>query len=453
MFAPTRFASHRVVPVLLLALATLLVVAGQARAATAEATVALSGPSVAPGGGGGFGIYNFAITPAGSGAHPFGGGVKRGHCVEVKVQGGAGEATLRSEGDVALNPAASAAQPGRVAWLVLSSLHAQDAPAGPLSEDQLADAHQSAIWKYTDPTETRRGTSSDPDVAAKADELAGEAEKHKDAAQREAALVATGEEICGGGTRGVMVSGAPFSTAVLNAAGGTFPDGATSIELELGEDGTATTEVSAGVGTVTVTGTITEATLVHVDFKNKQDLVYTEKKDVDVELTIDFPACETPQTPTQPTTTTTPEAQLIPVSTPAVRASPRRAIPARLRIVKRGPRQARAGKRIRYVITVRNTSRVRARRVVIQDRLPAGMVLAKRTRGMTVRGRTIIMRVGSLGPRRTIRRVVTVRVLNGTGGRRCNRAIANAANARLVRTRVCTRIRRIAPRVLPAVTG
>jgi uncharacterized repeat protein (TIGR01451 family) len=127
----------------------------------------------------------------------------------------------------------------------------------------------------------------------------------------------------------------------------------------------------------------------------------------------------------------------------------------RLIVVKTAPRRARAGGRITYVIRVTNRGRARARDVVIRDRMPAGVAITRRPRGVTLRSGELTWRVGDLraGRSRTVR--VTVRIARDTAGRRCNVARASADNAATARDRACTVIRRraVAGVVRPAVTG
>ena len=132
----------------------------------------------------------------------------------------------------------------------------------------------------------------------------------------------------------------------------------------------------------------------------------------------------------------------------------RKAPRSRLRIGKRGPRRAAAGSLVRYRITVSARSKVAARRVVVRDILPRGMVLAKRTKGLRVKGRQLIWTVRGLSRKRSVSRIVTLRVLKSTRGTRCNRADAIARNASRVRTRSCTKIVQPKPKtVSPAVLG
>jgi uncharacterized repeat protein (TIGR01451 family) len=413
-----------------------LLMATSARAATQPATATLDGSVISPGTGAGFGIYNFTISHDGAGAFPFTTGAKRGHCVEFTVTAEGGDGILRTDGDVALNPAASTSdQDNRVAWLVQSSTYSQDTPgASTLDADLTADAHQSAIWQYTDPDEAG-AVSGDASVAAEASRLIAAAEANKGAAQQQAAMAAVGPAPgCGGGTQAVEVRGAPFTTAevAVSSGSGTFPGGGTSVALDLGPDGVATTSVTAAGGTVVLSATIAQSKLVHVDFGSTQDFAYVETTPVPVQLRLEFPPCTKPGAPNVPTT------------------GQRR---ASLRITKRGPRRVRAGGRISYLITVRNASRVAARNVVIRDRLPSGMVLRRRIGGMAVRGRTVSIRVGTIGPRRTVRKRVYVSVLRETRGRRCNVARVTASNAPARGARTCARVIRVARRVSPAVTG
>ena len=85
-----------------------------------------------------------------------------------------------------------------------------------------------------------------------------------------------------------------------------------------------------------------------------------------------------------------------------------------------GPHGRRRDARWSSGSSVRNTSRVRARGVVLRDLLPQGMVLAVRTGGVRISGRTLTWRVGDVPAGRTVTRTVRVRILSGAAGRICN---------------------------------
>lgn len=171
-------------------------------------------------------------------------------------------------------------------------------------------------------------------------------------------------------------------------------------------------------------------------------------------------ACEDPKEPTDPPptppsppSTPQPETEPTPPSSSQVKSSttaPRRAV---LRASKTGPRRALSGRTVTYRLRLTNRSNVVARRVVLRDLLPPGMVLAKRPAGAAVRGRLVQWKVGNLGPRRTVVRTIRVRILATTSGRRCNLMQGRARNARTVRNRACTVVKRVKTGVLPAVTG
>jgi len=121
---------------------------------------------------------------------------------------------------------------------------------------------------------------------------------------------------------------------------------------------------------------------------------------------------------------------------------------------KRSALTATAGSLVRYRIIVSTLGRVAARNVRVRDILPRGMVLATRRRGVTVKGRNLIWSARGINRTRSLTKIVTLRVLTGTAGTRCNRADAVASNASRVRTRSCTRI--VQPKskpVTPAVLG
>jgi uncharacterized repeat protein (TIGR01451 family) len=121
----------------------------------------------------------------------------------------------------------------------------------------------------------------------------------------------------------------------------------------------------------------------------------------------------------------------VPAAQPPAVVAP---LPARttLGIRKTAPARALAGKRITYVIRVRNRGRVAARNVVLTDRLPAGLVFVRATPRATVRGRAVTMRLGRIlpGKVRTVR--ITVRH-TGAAGRKVNTAYAKASNSVRVR--------------------
>jgi len=445
--APTRAAAVTIA----VFLAALLAFAGQAAAADQPANMTFNTSSPTPGSGFGFGLYNYAIAHDDTGNFPFAPGDKRGHCVQETVLAFDGPAILKTDGDVALNPppdgVTAADQANRIAWLLLSSLYNQDnAEASSLTLTQRADAHQSAIWHMTDAGNPKI-VSSDAATAEETTRLLAASDVNKAAAQQAPSMVATGAVTCNGGTRGVSVAGAPFGTAELTitSPNGTFPGGAKSASLDLGPTGAASTTVTGGVGAVAISAIVPQAKLVQADFEETQDLVYTETTGVPVQLAIDFPPCATPVAPAP--------APAIPAAVPPITQVAAAAPRTRLQVIKRGPKRARAGSRIRFTIIIRNRTRVVARNVVVTDRLPRGMVLAKRNKGLRINGRNLSIRVGSIGPKRTIRRTVTVNVLRSSRGRRCNVATANASNANRVRARACTRVIRVVRKIAPAVTG
>ncbi len=127
----------------------------------------------------------------------------------------------------------------------------------------------------------------------------------------------------------------------------------------------------------------------------------------------------------------------------------------RLVVDKGAPGRARSGDTVTYVIRVTNRGRATADRVVIRDRMPAGMAITRRPSGVTFRSGELTWRVGDLRPGRTRTVRVRVRILQETVGRRCNVARVSARNAPTARDRVCTVVIRRAVRGVqqPAVTG
>jgi uncharacterized repeat protein (TIGR01451 family) len=124
-----------------------------------------------------------------------------------------------------------------------------------------------------------------------------------------------------------------------------------------------------------------------------------------------------------------------------------------LRVVKKAPRFARVGQRVRFRLTVTNIGSVTARKVRMAD-LPPGAValsgLRASRRARVARGQAV-WRLGRLAPgaKRTIRG--SVRIQAGTPGWKRNLVLATAVNARLVNDVADTLVR--ARRQAPPVTG
>ena len=124
-----------------------------------------------------------------------------------------------------------------------------------------------------------------------------------------------------------------------------------------------------------------------------------------------------------------------------------------LRVVKRMPRVARVGERLRFTLTVTNTGTVAAANVRLADVPPAALALAalrSESRARVIRGNAI-WRLGTLAPgaSRTVRGSVLVQA--GTPGLKRNLALATAINARLAGARADTRL--LPARQAPPVTG
>jgi uncharacterized repeat protein (TIGR01451 family) len=154
---------------------------------------------------------------------------------------------------------------------------------------------------------------------------------------------------------------------------------------------------------------------------------------------IDPPAPPVPEPPPpEPTPTPSPSPPVTPPAPAEVAGLPVTA----LRVVKNAPRVARVGNRIRFALTVTNTGTVAATSVQVADVPPAALTLTgvSATAGMRrVRGNAV-WRLGTLGPgaSRTVRGSVLIKA--GTPGLKRNLALATAANAHLVSSRVDTRV-------------
>jgi uncharacterized repeat protein (TIGR01451 family) len=200
--------------------------------------------------------------------------------------------------------------------------------------------------------------------------------------------------------------------------------------VDLGPTGTAQVAVTGAVGTVAISASVPQATMVKVDFASSQDFAYVETPAVPVSALISFPPCGS--------------------STAGGGTTPRR---ANLQVTKTGPARVRAGSTATYTVRVRNTSRFAARGVVVADRLPQGMVLTGSSSGLSLRNGVASLRIGTIGARGTAVRQIRVRMLASTSGKRCNRVTVTASNARRRGAATCTTVLRVRNRVLPAVTG
>ena len=124
-----------------------------------------------------------------------------------------------------------------------------------------------------------------------------------------------------------------------------------------------------------------------------------------------------------------------------------------LRVVKKAPRVARVGERVRFRLTVTNVGSVTARKVRMADIPPAAVAVTglKASRRARVARGQAIWRLGRLAP--GAKRVVrgSVRITAGTPGWKRNLVLATAVNAKLVNAVADTRIR--ARRQAPPVTG
>ena len=146
----------------------------------------------------------------------------------------------------------------------------------------------------------------------------------------------------------------------------------------------------------------------------------------------------------------TPPAPVVTVATPVTKSTVKR---TRLAIVRTAPLTATAGQLVRYRITVRNTGKVAATRVVVKDPIPRGMTLSARPSGARMSGGVLVWTIPKLARGASKTFTVTARLDRSTAGVRCGTATAVASNAARVGDHSCTRIAAVAGVVKPAVTG
>jgi hypothetical protein len=128
----------------------------------------------------------------------------------------------------------------------------------------------------------------------------------------------------------------------------------------------------------------------------------------------------------------------IPIVTPKLGGP--KVIPAkyrtRLRTRVRAPRAVFRGQAFRTVITTRNMTRKRAFGNIVKVRVPKGMRVATRQRGIRTKGRYAYWTVRALGPRKTVRRALKLVAIRP--GTKRIRVTTNARNAK--RSKSATRV-------------
>ena len=126
----------------------------------------------------------------------------------------------------------------------------------------------------------------------------------------------------------------------------------------------------------------------------------------------------------------------------------------RLAIDKRGPSTAKTGSVITYSVKITNKGAVTADNVVMRDKIPMSMALAKRTPGVQLVKGYIVIQVGKLAPGASKTFKLQLRIDRIASGLRTNTASASASNAATVKDSAPTRIVQVSGRVIvPRVTG
>jgi uncharacterized repeat protein (TIGR01451 family) len=126
--------------------------------------------------------------------------------------------------------------------------------------------------------------------------------------------------------------------------------------------------------------------------------------------------------------------------------------------VKKLPGFVQKGDRMSFRIVVTNVGGTTARNVVVGDVPPASVPLSTlrtvRSKGLRRVGNYVIWRLGDIRPGRSKQIGGSLTATAGVPGRHRNRALAGAANAKLVRThadtRVLGRLSRACPSSVPA---
>ena len=250
--------------------------------------------------------------------------------------------------------------------------------------------------------------------------------------------LSTGAPAPGATTATVTVTGKPGAVVALTIASG--PGTLSAPTVTIGAGGTATVTVTGpGPGTTVVSAsTDSDGTLIHIvpqDGSQRTSTAAAGRITASTSVSFTAPAAVVPVAPVAPVGTTT-----------GTR-------PAKLSLTKTAPASALVLRRVKYTITVKNTSTVIARDVVLRDRFPDGMTFAAASRKGTLRNGTLTFAMGDLRAGQS--RSVTVWLVANAQvrGTRVNTATASATKVRSVRAQAATLFRPLARRVQPAVTG
>ena len=268
-------------------------------------------------GNGSFGLYNWRqnVVPGNPlpWNAPFTNGAKYGHCVELEQGSATVNGTLRSGSDLSLNNATNTITAGdtdarvaQIQWLIQSSYRAA-AVNGPNFQNGVEPgAHQSAIWKITNPNDAANdigtGTAARAAADALADQLLAAAQTPAnygalDQSTWSLSIQGGNGASCTGTTRTVQVKGSPNTVAHLTITAGTahFPNGTQETDVILGADGTGSVDLvddGTTADTVTISASLPSWILAQADNGSNQDFAYLENGgNVTKQVSVSFQPC------------------------------------------------------------------------------------------------------------------------------------------------------------------
>ena len=267
-------------------------------------------------GNGSFGLYNWRQNPVQGNplpwTAPFTNGAKFGHCIELEQGSATVNGTLRSGSDLRLDNATNTISQGdtdprvaQIQWLLQSSYRAAAVGGPNFTNGVEPGAHQSAIWKITNPTDPANDIGASGSAAriaadALADQLLAAAQANSGAvnpATWSLTIQGGNDPTCAGTTRTVLVKGSPNTVAKLTITAGRahFPNGTQTTDVVLGADGTGSVDLiddGTTADTVSISASLPSWILAQADNGNNQDFAYLEKGgDVVKEVSISFKPC------------------------------------------------------------------------------------------------------------------------------------------------------------------
>lgn len=294
-------------------------------------------------------------------------------------------------------------------------------PRGAVTPDkqQQAAAAQVAIWLIRGQLNAANPTS-DPGLNAAAISLAATARAQTGTASSLSLNATTG---AGSTSATISISAKPGAVVSLSVTSG--PGSLSSSSVTVGSDGKASVELTASSGGTTVSATAKgDGTLIEINpVDGSQNTAISAASQLTAKVTLSA------------ATTVVTQAR------------------GSLSITKTAPARAKAMSKVRYRITVRNSSKTNVRNVLLRDRIPSGLSFVRASGGGALQDGRIEWTLGTLRPGAARSVSVWMQASGSVRGNRINVATVSATGVALVRAQVSTLFQAQKRRIRVAVTG